>query len=193
MIHVASHGVISQGFTFRWQVAVAFRLCPMLVMLMGRAKARPAPYPSYLSRSAGSRISSQGPRRAGTPQEPPKLWTAHRAATRLPADDPSTGRPPPGQACSTAPGSSTSQAPGTHPARPCTQAGPVLSLAGWGACAARRDGSAVAHPGGRLSDWLAGPSSVHACWRAQVRPRARQAHIRESLGQRESVLTQVLN
>ena len=172
---------------------MAFWLCPMLAMLMRRAKARPAPFPSFPFRSAGSRISRQGPRRAGTPQEPPRLWTAHRAATSLPADDPSTGRPPPGQAYSTAPGPSASQAPGTHPARPCTQAGPVLSLAGWGACAARHDGSAAAHPGGRLSDWPAGPSSGHAYWRAQVRPRARQAHIKESLGQQESVLTQVPN
>ena len=172
---------------------MAFRLCPILAMLMGRAKAWPAPLPSYHFRSAGSSISSQGPRRAGTPQEPPRLWTARTAATRLPADAPSTGRPPPGQAHCIAPGPSASQTPGMHPARPCTQAGPVLSLASWGTCAARRDGSAAAHPGGRLSDWPAGPSSGHACWRAQVRPRTRQAHIRECLGQQESVLTQVPN
>ena len=31
------------------------------------------------------------------------------------------------------------------------------------ACEPRRDDSAVAHPGARLSGWLAGPSSRHAC------------------------------
>ena len=43
------------------------------------------------------------------------------------------------------------------------------------------------------SHWPAGPSSGHVCWRAQVRPRASQAHIRECLGQQEPVPTQVMN
>ena len=38
-----------------------------------------------------------------------------------------------------------------HLPRPRTQAGPVILLADWEACAARRDGNDVAHPGGRFS------------------------------------------
>ena len=37
----------------------------------------------------------------------------------------------------------------------------ALLLAGWEACAASRDGSAAAHPGGRLS--LAGRAQLKAC------------------------------
>ena len=45
------------------------------------------------------------------------------------------------------PGPTHHRTPGTtHPARPCTQAGPVLLLAGWEACAARR-GSCVSSDG----------------------------------------------
>ena len=72
-------------------------------------------------------------------------------------------------------------------------AGPVLSLAGQGACALRRDDSAVTHPGGRLSGWLAGLTSRHACWRVRVplacMAQACQALIRESLGLLKSVPT----
>ena len=186
---MASPGVISQGFTLRGQVAVSSWLCPMLAML----KLVPPLICLILPGLPGAASAPRAPAEQAPLRSRRNSGTAHRAATRLPADDPSTGRPPLGQACSIAPGDSTSQAPGTHPARPCTEAGPVLSLAGWGVCAARRDDSTVAHPGGCLSDWLAGPSSGHACWRAQVRHRARQAHIRESLGQQESVLTQVPN
>ena len=77
-IDMASHGFISQGFTLRGQVAVSSRLCPMLA----------TPYLSYLSRCAGSRISSQGPKRTASPQEPPKLrdnpQSSDQAASRWP-------------------------------------------------------------------------------------------------------------
>ena len=82
-------------------------LCPMLAKLMGRAKARPTSCMLYPFRFAGSHISSQGLKGAGSPQEPPNLKTAHRAATGLSPDGPSTGRPPLGQPCSSAPGGST--------------------------------------------------------------------------------------
>ena len=167
------------------------RLCPMLAKL--KLKLGLSLVCLIFSGLPGAASAARAPREQAPLRSCRNSRTAHRAATRLPADGPSTGRPPLGQACSVAPGDSVTQAPGTHPARPCTQAGPVLSLAGWGACAARRDDSAVAHPGGCLSDWLAGPSSGHACWHALVRHRTRQALIRESLGQQESVLTQVPN
>ena len=83
VLHMASHGVISQGFTLRGQVAVSSWLCPMLAKLLSFG-----PYLSYLSRSAGSRISSQGPKRTGSPQEPPKLrdspQSSDQAASRWP-------------------------------------------------------------------------------------------------------------
>ena len=146
---------------------------------MGRAEARPAPCILFIAGLQGT----TSPARASREQAPlrsPKPQDSRIPATRPPADLWDSRYQAP---------DASDHAPGMHPARPGPQAGPVLSLASQGACAARRDDSAVAHPGGRLSDWLAGPSSGHACWRTQVRHRARQALIRASLGLQESVLT----
>ena len=55
-------------------------------------------------------------------------------------------------------------------ARSRSQAGPVLLPADWEACAARRDGSDAAHPGGRFS--LAGRAEPGAC--VQASPRTAQ-------------------
>ena len=130
---------------------------------MGRAKARPAPCILYIAGLPGTTSPARASREQAplrSRQAPGQPHTSDQAIARW---DSLTGRPL-GQPYSRyqAPDAS-SHAPGTHPARPVPQAGPVLSLAGQGACAPRHD-SAVAHPG-----WLAGPSSRHACWRAQVR------------------------
>ena len=83
------------------------RLCPILAKLMGRAKAPPTSCMLYTFRFAGSHIASQGLKGAGSPQEPPSLKTAHRAATRPSPDGSSTGKPPLGQPYSPVPGVST--------------------------------------------------------------------------------------
>ena len=153
---------------------------------MGRAEARPAPCIPFYCRSAENHIASQGLKGTGSSQEPQAPGQPHTS-------DQATGRPLRQPYSRYQAPDTSDHAPGMRPARPGPQAGPVLLLASQGACAARRDDSAVAHPGGRLSDWLAGPSSGHAFWRAQVRHRARQALIRASLGLQESVLTQVPN
>ena len=129
-----------------------------------------------------------GPRRAGTPQETPRLSTARRAATRLPADAPPAGTSPPHSA---GPKRLSAHLARTQRAHAPRQARSSRWLAGERV----RPGVTAALPLtlAAASHWPAGPSSGHACWRAQVRPRARQAHIRECLGQQQSVLTQVPN
>ena len=89
---------------------------------MGRAQARPLFLSLFAGRPEQLRIS-QGP----------QGWQDARQPTDASPRQTSTS-------LSTA-----------HPARPRTQAGPVLLLADWEACAARRDGSDAAHPGGRFS------------------------------------------
>ena len=162
---------------------------------MGRAKARPAPLYAFYFQVCREPHRQPGPQGSRLPSGAAKPQDSRIAATRPSPDGSSTRQTTAGTALQPSAGRQRThrQAPGTHPARPCPQAGPVLSLAGRRACAPRRDDSAVAHPGGRLSGWLAGPSSRHACWRARVRQarpaQARQALIRESLGLQKSVPT----
>ena len=168
LIYMASYGVISQGVTLRGQVVVALGLCPTLALLMG-------PSPSSHFRSARSCIDLDSP---VTSEQAASRWPLHRQT--------STGTSPPHSARPKHP-TGTWHAP----SGPMHQAGPVLSLARERV----RPGVTAALPLtlAAACHWPLGPSSGHACWRAQVRLRARQTHIRECLGQQKSVLTQVPN
>ena len=83
---MASHGVISQGSTLRGQVAVAFRLCPILALLMGRAQARPLfhPFISGLPGAASAARAQKSWHPSGDAKTLNSPQSSDQAASRCP-------------------------------------------------------------------------------------------------------------